>query len=210
MSIITWPSNLVPGAITGWGQRRYDLTYESDITGARQDILLGPPRWVLSVQQPEVLNLEDAGEWHALLVKLRGRVNHLLAWDFGRPVPLGSMRGTMALGAQANSGATQLQIITNATQASKTLLPGDKLQLGTGLGTSQLVMVVDTATANGSGAITVNIEPALRMVFPVSTAVTWDKASAYFKVETASNSWRYGVGGLFASGVTLDLIEVWT
>ncbi len=210
MSIITWPSTLVPGAATGWGQRRYDLTYESDVTGARQDILLGPPRWTLALQQPEVLSLATAGEWQAILAKLRGRVNHLLAWDFGRPAPLGTMRGTLALGAQATVGSTQLQITGGVAQAAKTLLPGDKLQVGTGLGTSQLFMVVDAATANGSGAITVNVEPAVRVTFPVSTTVVWDKASTYFKVEGSSNVWRYGVGAFYASGVTLDLIEVWT
>ena len=210
MSIITWPIDLVPGAGTGWGQRRYDGTLESDITGARQDILLGPPRWTLSIQQPPDLDIVTAGRWQALVMQLRGRVNHLLAWDFGRPAPLGTWRGTMSLGASMAIGATTIQIASDASQAGRTLLPGDKLQIGTGLGTSQVVMVVSEATASGAGAGTIAIEPPARIALGSGTPVIWQRASAYFKAANSSQSWQYSEGSLFSSGLAIDLVEVWT
>lgn len=210
MSVIQWPTALVPGPGSGFGQQRHDLGYPNDVTGARQDRLLGPPRWTLSVVQPAELDQVTAGQWQALTARLRGRVNHLLAWDFGKPAPLGTMRGTMTLSAQANAGATQLQITAGVGQALKTLLAGDKLQVGTGLGTSQLVMVTVDAAANGSGVITVNIEPPLRLTFATATAVVWDKPSAHFKARETSNAWAYTEGSLSVTGLAFDFLEAWS
>ena len=97
MAVITWPTDLQPGVGTAWGQRRYDLTFPSEATGAQQDRLLAPPRWQLSIQQPELLTPRQAGQWQAVVLKMRGRVNHLLAPNFGRLQPLGTMRGTLTL-----------------------------------------------------------------------------------------------------------------
>jgi hypothetical protein len=213
MAVIVWPQGLVPGPGSGWGQQRHDLLSTSDATGAQQARLLGPPRWRLSLVQPEALQPAEAGQWQAVVMQLRGRVNHLLCWDFGRQVPLGTLRGNnLRLGATAAAGETTLQLISGVAQASRTLLPGDKLQVGTGLGTSQVVMVMAPAQANGSGAITVTVEPPLRRQYNAETAVAWDRASAYFKAQASATGWQYApaVGGPVVSGLALDLVEVWS
>lgn len=212
MAVITWPATLHPGPGTGWGQRRFDLTFASESTGDQQDRLLAPPRWQLSIQQPELLTPQQAGQWQAVLLQLRGRVNHLLAPNFGRLVPQGTMRGTLTLQATAAAGATALSVTGGAGQASTTLLAGDMLQLGTGVGTSQLVMVVADATANGSGVITLQVEPPLRQQFLVDTAVAWNRPSAYFKLTGTATRWAFdsGPGLPYVSGLGLDLLEHWT
>lgn len=208
MAVITWPSTLVPGLGSGFGQARFDLSFASDTTGASQSRVLGPPRWTLTILQPELLTIDTAGQWQAVLLQLRGRVNHLAAWDFGRPQPRGTMRGTLTLGSTAVLGATSLSITGGAGQASTTLKAGDRLQLGTGLGTSQTVMVLADATANGSGVINVTVEPPLRQQFSSGAAVTWDKPLAYFRQRGGASSWTYAEGApATVAGISLDLIE---
>lgn len=206
MAVITLPTSLPLGAGSGLGQARYDLAGMSDSTGAQQVRTLGPPRWVLTLTQPPALSLAQAGQWQALVAQLRGRVNHLAAWDPARQQPLGTMRGTPTLTSTAAAGATALALTTG--QAGCTLAQGDWLQLGTGLGTSQLVMVVANATADGAGALAVTVEPPLRQQFTLGTAVAWQRALAYYRSAGGSSTWRYVTRNV-VQGMTLDLLEAW-
>lgn len=212
MAVITWPLDLEPGPGTGWGQRRYDLAFASEATGDQQDRLLAPPRWTLGIRQPELLTPRQAGQWHALVLALRGRVNHLLAPNFGRLRPLGTMRGPMALSSNAAQWAATISVTGGVGNANTTLLAGDMLQIGAGVGTSQLVMVTADATANGSGVISLTVEPPLRAAFSTGTAVTWNRPSTYFKLASTATQWTYSPGPSrpYATGLGLDLVEHWT
>ncbi len=210
MSIITLPATLKIGVDSGVGQRRFDLLTQSDSNGSQQARLLGPPRWTLRLVQPEWLTLAEAGEWSALLMQLRGRVNVLAAWDPARPAPKGTMRGSLTLAASASAGATSVSITGGAGQAGTTVKPGDWFQIGAGLGTSQLVMCTVAATANGSGVVSLAFEPPLRTGFASATAVSWDKPLAYFRQQTDAATWSYISGGLAVSGLSMDLLETWS
>lgn len=208
MTTITLPATLKLGAACGMGQRRFDLLSQSDATGTQQARLLGPPRWTLALVQPEKVTLLEAGAWAALAVQLRGRVNVLAAWDPVRSAPQGTLRGTLALNIAAAAGATSVQI-SGGSPVSGTLKAGDWLSIGSGLGSSQLVMVTADATASG-GLITVNVEPPLRTAFGSATAVTWDKALAYYRVQGDATAWTYGSSGTMATGFAFDLLETWS
>ena len=141
-----------------------------------------------------------------LTLALRGSINHVAAWDVGHPAPSGTMRGTPTLNAGVSAGATTLVLATG--QPGATLLQGDKIQLGTGLGTSQMVMVLLDAVANGSGVLTVTTEPPLRLGFAGGTAVTWNRPRAYFKQSSARSTWSYAPSGV-VTGMSIDLLEAW-
>lgn len=209
MAIITWPAALMPGPGSGFGQRRYDLSFGSESTGAQQDRVLAPPRWQLSIVQPSVLRAAAAGQWQAVIVGLRGRVNHLACWNFGRPQPLGTYRGALTLSAGAALGATSISI-TGGTPGG-TLLPGDMLQVGAGLGTSQIVMVTAPATADGAGLISPTFEPPLRLAHAGAASVAWDKPIGYFKQAATGSLWTYQAAAApLTTGMSLDLLEQWT
>ena len=213
MSIIALPTALRIGAGGGMGQARFDLLTQSDGTGAQQARLLAPPRWTLRLVQPDNLAQADAAVWQALALRLRGRVNVLAAWDVSKPAPLGTMRGSMALSAAAAAGATSISVTAGAGQAATTLAAGDWLQVGAGLGTSQLVMVTAAAVANGSGVITPSIEPPLRQGYASATAVAWDRPLAYFRQQTDATTWTVGNGGrsgALVTGMSMDLMESWS
>jgi len=206
MAIIAYPAGLKVGMFD-YELPDYTLRAISESTGSQQTRLLAPPRLALHMSSADPLSLADGAEWEVLIFQLRGGVNHLACHDIGKPAPRGTMRGTLTLNATAAAGATSLVITGGAGQASTTLLKGDWLQLGSGL-TSQLVKVMADATANGSGVITVTIEPPLRIQYASSTAVTWDKPVAHFKRMGGAN-WGH-MPGVLQKGFALNLLESWT
>lgn len=119
--------------------------------------------------------------------------------DLGAPVAFAAYFDN----AQLEAGAP-----TDFTVA--TLKAGDWLQLGTGLGTSQLVKVVSDATGTDAQAMTVTIEPPLRQQFASTTAVTWDKPIAYYK-QTGAPQWSYRPGRrIKQAGFAIDALESWS
>lgn len=211
MAIIAMPAALQFGSFS-IGQKRFDLSEMSESTGASQDRLLGPPRWRLNIASPSLgLSLANGAEWEALIIKLRGRANHLSAWDIVKPAPRGTMRGTMTLSGSHAQGATALVISAGGGQASTTLLRGDWLQVGSGTA-GQLFKVMDDSTANGSGVISATVEPPVRPAagFAGGTAVTWDKALGHYKMIGETPLWGYRAGINSQVGFALDLMEQWT
>jgi hypothetical protein len=207
MSVIATPSGLII-AECSFGQARYDQVELSDATGHAAARIFGPPRWRVSIRSHQALPLAQAAIWDAMLLQLRGGINHLSFGDPVRKVPLGTMRGTLTLNGAHSAGAVSLSVTGGAGQASTTLKTGDWLQIGTGLGTSQLVKVMADATANGSGVIALTIEPPLRTAFSGGAAVTWNAPIGYFK-QTSEPLWNYAPGRS-AGGFAADLLESWT
>jgi hypothetical protein len=186
-------------------QKRFDLSTMSEASGNTQERLGAPPRWALSLRAPENMTPTNAAIWETVSIQLRGRVNHLSAWDPGRPAPRGTCRGTMTLSGTHNAGVTALTIAVTG-QSGNTLLAGDWLQIGSGL-TGQLVKITVAGTA-GASTIAVTVEPPLRIQYAGATAVTWDKALGHYK-QTSSPQWSYRTRDLL-TGFSLDLLESWT
>lgn len=201
MSVISFPSDITPNSQT-WEQRRNDMEFRS-MFGA-QAVEISAPLWSSVLTWPK--NLEsNRGALQAVLMQLRGKTNQLSMWNFGRPQPRGTMRGTMTLNAGAAQGDTTMSVTAGAGESGKTLLKGDYLGIGSGT-TQQVVMVVADATANGSGVISVTFEPALRNAHSGGASVTWDKPCALFRCVEAPAKWSYQPGNI-ADGFTLHLLE---
>lgn len=162
MPVITLPAGLAVGYDGGfqWGQQRYELAGISDAGGASQVRLFGPPRWTVTMRSPRAVSTQEAVQWEALLLKARGRVNHVAVHDVNRPVPRGTLRGAPFLLASLPAGSTSAVIVGATAGSVGTWLQGDPLQFGAGVGTSQLVRVMDDAetvpAASSAGANWVN------------------------------------------------------
>ncbi len=239
MSIITLPGALIPAFDGGfaWGQQRYDLVSAADVSGATQVRPMGPPRWVVSMRAPRNMTAAEAALWRTYLLRGRGRVNHYAIHNIAQPAPRGTARGTMFLKVAVAAGATTATI--TGAGISGTLLSADALQFGTGVGTSQLVHVVQDATSSPAspgtvvwtntaaqtvvwtnsaaqtvtwtrtGTINITFEPPARYSFPAGTVVTWDKPVAYFKSTADAMGWNY-YNASIQRDLTFDGIEDWT
>ena len=107
MAVITFPTALESYvAQQAIGQRRFDTFDTSDVTGAVDVVIGGPPRWTQQLQALDGMELAIAGQWDALMLQLRGGVNHLAMHDLLRPLPAGTMRGSPTLSATLAAGAT--------------------------------------------------------------------------------------------------------
>lgn len=199
MSVITLPTGIGIASQT-WGQQRNDIEFRSAF-GA-QAMEGSGPLWVSSLTAT-IQTEAEAGIWQVLLMQLRGRTNQLSLHCLRRPAPLGTMRGTMTLNAEAVQGATTLAIVASGENA-KTLLQGDLIGLGSGT-TQQVVMVTADATSNGSGVISVTVEPPLRNTHAAAAAVTWDAPKVLFRRKSSGAQWEYQ--SRVVSGFALDLIE---
>jgi hypothetical protein len=204
MAIVQFPAAAAL-QISAWnlGQQRFDLSERSDATGHTATRLGAPPRWRLRLVSLPGLRAAEAAAWKAMLLGLRGRINHLAVWDVTLPQPRGTARGNMVTSGTTAAGATSVAI-TGATPGG-TLLVGDPLQIGTGVG-SHYCVVTANATASGGGAITVNIEPATRASIG---AVAWDKPVAHYKLVSDAVAWDAVAGSSDVGNFVLDLMEDW-
>ena len=153
MIVVPLPPNLAIGHFE-IGQRRYDVGDANEQTGAGSARGMGPSRWTLGIAAPTTgLTLAQASLWESTLLKLRGGINYLSAYDIIRTQPRGTFRGFALNGAHAKD-ADILSILGDVGQAGNSLLRGDWAQVSVGPD-GQLVKVVADAVANESGNISI-------------------------------------------------------
>lgn len=132
------------------------------------------------------MQLTATGAWReAFIGSMRGQVNTVALWHFARPLPVGTLRGTLTLSSAAAQGAASVVVAGGAGQAGATLLAGDLIGVG-GL----LLMVASDCIANGSGVVTVPITNRLRVAQSSGATVTWNKPTALFRL-LATNGVQY-------------------
>lgn len=113
-------------------------------------------------------------EWSALaafVAKMRGQFGTVLIGPRHAVRPAGTCNTTGVTVGTGGAAALARALPLAGLGASKTLLAGDFIQLGSG-STARLHMVTEDATANGSGNATVSIEPPLRAAYLAGAAVT--------------------------------------
>lgn len=191
MAIITPPATLALGPECEIGETRTDAADASDPSGAELARIYGPPRWRQTLASPPSLSAADAAAWTTMLLRLRGQTNRLELHPVAHPQPRGTMRGVMTLAAPLAAGADACTITAGTGQASRTLLAGDWLQIGTGLGTSQLIRVAADAASNGSGVIAITFDHVARLAYPAGAVVTWSRPLGYWLRSDTDSTWGY-------------------
>lgn len=201
MSIVTFNPDLRVAKLR-WERADQDIMFRGPF--GVQAMNTAAPLWKAAVNF-DMLDHTEAGAYQSLLMQLNGARNTLELWNLGRPVPLGTMRGSPALNSAVAAGASTLPL-TNAGQAGTTLKAGDYLGLGAGY-TQQVVMVLADVTLDGSALAAVSISPSVRFAQASGAVVVWSQPKALFRQQAVSNGWDYE--RMTASGMSLDLLEDW-
>lgn len=165
MTIYAWPAAVQPRSI----QLRLlpaVRTFTSPYSRQTQAVDLMAETWRLQMALPPNTDRTQGGALEALFDRLKGQVNQVALYHFGRPAPMGTMRGAPTLSASAAQLANTVSI-----SGTGTLLAGDMIGIG-----GQLCRVMADATLPA----TVEIAPRLRVDKASGTAVTWDKPTANF------------------------------
>lgn len=145
MAVISFPDSL------GISRMRLELRQAGSVNDGpfgMQFNKTGSPRWVASIEG--ALNSQsESGDWKSLLLKLRGPTNQLAFHDVARPVPLGTLRGTLSFAVGAAVGDTSIQI----TSANDNLIsqPEDFIHAAW---TKSNVTVTSNAIAAPDGTLT--------------------------------------------------------
>jgi hypothetical protein len=196
MTVYTLPSGLVPKrqrlAISA-ANRIFTSPYSQQL----QAVDLMSEVWRTQLDLPDDISNAMGGQLEALIDRLKGRVNKLAVGNFKRREPLGTMRGTPIVATLAAQLANTLII---QTTAGASLLAGDMLGVS-GL----LLRVLADAVADGSGLITVEIAPRLRVAVAAGATVIWSQPTSNFVLaaDGVPIDWHPG----FYAGPQLDLIE---
>ena len=200
MTTLTWPT-LARSAprMLDWSLVPNTQTFQSPLSGSVQTVEMPGARWKAAFTMDN-LTEADSALLQAFLVKLRGRAGRFTLHNFARYEPRGTQRGTPLVKGAAQTGNT---LIIDGCTVAATLLAGDYFAVN-----SELKMVVEDATANGSGEMTLTIEPPLRSSPADNAAITLLQPTAVFMLSNDELKWNTQPGRL--SSFSVDCIEAWS
>lgn len=152
--------------------------------------------WVGEIALPPVVRSFGGAILEAFVASLHGRSGTFL---------LGPRHAKRILGTSAGSGVTVngagqtgAALAVAGVGAGATILAGTFLQVTDGT-TARLHMVVENATADGSGLATLTIEPELRSSPAASSAVVFDEPVGTMRLTTDELGFSVGPAGAYSS-----------
>lgn len=168
------------------------------------------PIWSAHLQtQP--LDLGGRAEWQAWKNTLRGGLRSFLAWDVSRYEPRAYPNGVPEIIAGTWNGqgtvtslATPGQIAASGTPAGFELMTGDRVGLIEN-GRYGYFDVSADATADGTGAITVEVEPLVSSLFTTAAVIVFRRPRLLMQMINGSFS-APGTAGLVP--VSFDAVQV--
>lgn len=181
---LSWPDWLDPGTAE-IGLKRQVVQHRSGLTGVFQAVETGAEYWVMNLSIPARLR-RVSGRDEAFFNRLVGGAQPVALWHFGRPEPLGTMRGSPILNATM-AQFSRTMLIT----ATGTLVAGDMIGVG-----GQLFQVADAS--QGGGLLTVTTVNRSRAQLAAGAAVTWYRPTASFVMVEDSSAFvhaGYGMAG---------------
>lgn len=172
---------------------------QSAWTASQQVQLNQGQMWTISVDYPP-MSESDARDWLATLLAMRGQYGTVL---FGNPkmkTPRGNWGSAPTVDGAGQSGQ---QLAVGGLPADAVIRAGDFFQLGDDA-SAKLHTVVQDATANGSGAVTLDVWPRLRTIPGNGDAITVSSPRGLFRLASPSFSLQFEP---FRYGLSLQLIE---
>lgn len=145
----------------------------SALNGYLETLELPGARWVVQFTfRP--MNDDDRSELEGFFAAVRGQANRVIMPHPKKKQLRGTMRGSPQV-AVAVSQLEEAIIISNPTQANKTIERGDVFRVD-----NQLYMVTEQLVLDGSGSGTVHVSPPCRTPHTVGAALTIERPTATF------------------------------
>jgi hypothetical protein len=174
----------------------------SPFTFAGQAFAYAGQMWTADVTL-KPMKRADAEQWNAWLLSLRGQLGTFLMGD-----PMGATARGVATGTPLVNGASQIGgslVIDGATSGvAGWLLAGDYIQLGSG-SSSRLHKVLADASSDGSGNVTLDIWPHIRVAPADNATVTVSNAKGLFRL--SSNDQGFSINESAIYGMTFGAME---
>ena len=180
-----------------WTLKRATAMSESPFTGQQQVFDYGYALWTATLSLPPMMR-EQAANWEAFMMKLHGRKGTFLLGDPDAKTIQGGATTTVTLDGAITVGLNTISLQSNNANMTNIFKAGDYIQIGTA-GTAKLYMIVDNASSNSSGVVSVNIEPAIKVAASDDAAVDYTEAQGVFRMDSPDLGWdtnevsRYGI-----------------
>jgi hypothetical protein len=150
-------------------------------------------RWEADIELPPMVRA-DAEAWITFLLKLKGRFGTFLLRDTVSGAARGVWAGTPLVKGVHAAGASAVTI--DGLTVATTVRVGDYIQFGSGLST-RLHKVLDDATANGSGEVTLDLWPNLRESLADNAPVVTSNALGLFRLASNERAWDIGLAQIY-------------
>jgi hypothetical protein len=208
MAVYEWPANggkaFWPRALV-WGMMATTRAMGSPLSGSVQT--LGMPgnrwRWTMTIDEQGYPERRALDGW---LAALSGQEHRASLFDVVQPRPRGTCNlAGVTLAAPVAQFATSLPLA--GCGAGRTLLAGDCVAVTLAGGSVQLLKVVADATADGAGAMTVQVRNRLRAAAAGGSAVAVDRPRGLFILAEPDVRVPYGANARCPS-FTIDWVEV--
>lgn len=150
---------------------------------------------------------QDAEEWVAFLLSLKGQYGYFLLGDPNCPTARGSASTTP--GTPVVNGAGQIGESLNIDglpiNTTGYLLPGDYIQLGSGA-TATLHKVLTQVNSNASGEASLDLWPKIRTARADNATVTVANCKGNFRLSENIQQWE--INNISSYGITFDCVEL--
>lgn len=174
----------------------------SPFTYAGQAHAYAGQMWQADINLPP-MHEDDAEQWVAWLISLRGQLGTFLFGVPSRATPRGSAAGSPLVAGSGQTGGTLNIDGADADQATF-LKAGDYIQLGTGASSTLHKVLVDVAT-DGSGAASLELWPHMRSAPTNNSSVVISSAKGLFRL--ASNEQAWSVDHARVYGISFGAME---
>lgn len=160
--------------------------------------------WQADVTLPP-MKREEAEQWVAWLLSLKGQLGTFYLGDPNNATPLGSARDsdTVLVNGAVSSGNT-IDIDSAPASTTDFLKAGDYLQIGTGT-SRQLFKVLTDVDTNASGEATVDVWPNVRTSIADNASVTVESTQGLFRLSNNDTNWSINDASFY--GITFGAIE---
>lgn len=175
---------------------------QSPFTFSGQSHAYSGQTWQADITLPP-MKRDDAEQWIAWLISLRGQYGTFLLNDPSATTPRGSAGGTPLVNGASQTGGT---INLDGCTASQTgwLKAGDYIQLGSG-SSSRLHKVLQDADSDASGEVSLEIWPHIRTSPVDNSAVTTSTAKGVFRLASNEQAWSVNEASIY--GLTFGAFE---
>jgi hypothetical protein len=160
--------------------------------------------WQADIQLPP-MKYEDAEQWTAWLVSLRGQFGTFTMGDPARAIARGTARGTDTVTVNGGSQTGQdLNITSDQTSETGYLKAGDYIQLGSGSSATLHKVLVDAST-DGSGNATVTMWPSVRIAPANGSTVVVQNAVGRWRLASNESEWSIDEATIY--GISFSAME---
>ena len=203
-SVIAYP--ISPPAISGIGPQDFTLGQQnvvgenvSPFTLSDQEQQWSGQMWTIEANLPPML-YPQAEQWIAFLSSLFGKTGTFLMGDYNRPTSQGPMNRAYALipvvvNGSNLSGSNQLNLRGAYDSVPNWAVAGDYLQVtafnaGLGVNVQRLYKVLQNASSDGSGNVTLDIFPSIREPLSDGTQIFTGNTAGTFRLQQNTTSWK--------------------